>query len=101
MHRDYRVQYKVSHTGTYWRGAPFEERKANVLRELQGILVALQKEITGIVLPLPNSASGLTFDELKKYEDALDALVCAWCGIRFLEGRITPFGDETAAIWIP
>lgn len=31
----------------------------------------------------------------------LDALVCAWTGIRYLEGRATAYGDVTAAIWVP
>jgi predicted RNase H-like nuclease len=101
LQRDYRVPYKVSHTGKYWRGASPAQRKANVLAELRAILAALQKEITGIVLPLPEEATWATFDGLKKYEDALDALVCAWCGIRFLAGRITAYGDGTAAIWVP
>ncbi|MDW7774366.1 MAG: hypothetical protein SCH71_15885 [Desulfobulbaceae bacterium] len=38
---------------------------------------------------------------LKRYEDALDALVCAWVGVKFLEGETQPLGDETAAIWCP
>ena len=39
--------------------------------------------------------------ELKAYEDALDAIVCAWIAICALEARAVPFGDETSAIWIP
>jgi hypothetical protein len=38
---------------------------------------------------------------LKRYEDTLDALVCAWLGFRFLAGKTLPLGDETAAIWCP
>jgi predicted RNase H-like nuclease len=37
----------------------------------------------------------------KTYEDALDALVSAWVGMKYLEGNATPYGDSTAAIWIP
>lgn len=38
---------------------------------------------------------------VKHYEDALDALVCAWGGICFIEGYAEPHGDESAAIWVP
>ena len=37
---------------------------------------------------------------LKRWEDAVDALVAAWVGIRYLEGTAEPYGDATAAIWI-
>ena len=39
--------------------------------------------------------------ELKAYEDALDAIVCASVAICALDGRAPPFGDEASAIWIP
>jgi predicted RNase H-like nuclease len=42
------------------------------------------------------SASGL-----KRYEDALDALVCAWVGAKYLLGEAVAYGDGTAAIWVP
>ncbi len=35
--------------------------------------------------------------EMKRYEDALDAIVCAWVGIEFLRECAYPLGDETAA----
>ena len=35
----------------------------------------------------------------KRYEDALDAVVCAWIGREFLAGRAKPYGDDTAAVW--
>jgi len=37
----------------------------------------------------------------KRYEDALDALVCTWVGVEHLEVNTVPLGDETAAIWCP
>ena len=39
--------------------------------------------------------------EMKAFEDALDAIVCAWVAICVLEGRAEPYGDEESAIWIP
>jgi predicted RNase H-like nuclease len=38
---------------------------------------------------------------LKRYEDSLDALVCACVGAKYLEGSAVPYGDNTAAIWVP
>jgi hypothetical protein len=38
---------------------------------------------------------------MKRYEDALDAILCAWVAIEFLEGNAEPLGDEQAAIWTP
>lgn len=35
-----------------------------------------------------------------RYEDAIDALVCAWVGCRYAEGHATSFGDKTAAICV-
>jgi len=34
-------------------------------------------------------------------EDAIDALVCAWVGIAYLEDRVVSYGDATAPIWSP
>ncbi len=41
--------------------------------------------------------------QLKPYEDALDAVVCAWVGACYLNGTATayPGDDPVAAIWIP
>jgi predicted RNase H-like nuclease len=38
---------------------------------------------------------------LKRYEDSLDALVCSWVGAKYLLGEAEPYGDGTAAIWVP
>lgn len=35
------------------------------------------------------------------YEDAIDALVSAWCGMCYLQGQAKAFGDERATIWVP
>jgi predicted RNase H-like nuclease len=36
---------------------------------------------------------------LKRYEDALDALICSWIGIEYLDGKLRAHGDATAAVW--
>lgn len=61
----------------------------------------LDHEVAGIAdalpLPRPDAPRGM----LKAFEDMLDAVVCAWVGVRVLAGTAQPFGDEDAAIWIP
>jgi predicted RNase H-like nuclease len=96
-----RLPYKLAKISKYWPTATPSERRARLLQEWQRILDLLEKEIHGVsvALPLPSaSASGL---ELKGYEDALDAVVCAWVAICALDGRAKPYGDEHSAIWIP
>ena len=37
----------------------------------------------------------------KGYEDALDAVVCAWVGAEFIKERCEGYGDKVSCIWIP
>jgi predicted RNase H-like nuclease len=96
---DYRVPYKIGRMRQYWPEASVMERKQRIRRNLARILRALKKHISGIGLRIPAEAAGPT--ELKRFEDTLDAIVCAWIGICFWEGRCLAYGDETAAIWVP
>jgi predicted RNase H-like nuclease len=52
-------------------------------------------------MELPDPTSAVPVSGLKRYEDSLDALVCAWVGAKYLEGETVAYGDHTAAIWIP
>ncbi|MPN55155.1 hypothetical protein SDC9_202834 [bioreactor metagenome] len=45
--------------------------------------------------------AGMPYSTLKIYEDILDALVCAWVGIEYLNNRCCRFGDDNTTIWIP
>ena len=95
LDRGYRVPYKV---------AKRRLREADgIVAEFKEIANGLSREIKGIpdVVPLPDIPYLGTLNALKRYEDTLDALVCAWVGKRYLEGRAKPFGDDTAAIWVP
>jgi len=98
---DYRLPYKISKSTKYWRGATTAERRENLLHQLARIQGALALEIRDVDLRLPSSSAAASFEQLKRYEDTLDALVCAWVGSRYLAGDIVPYGDETAAIWVP
>jgi predicted RNase H-like nuclease len=92
-----RLPYKVSKA----RDGTVAVRVRRLLREFERILTALQSRIAGINLRLPTPKTGLTLSHLKRFEDALDALVCVWTGIGFLEGRAEAYGDNDAAIWCP
>jgi predicted RNase H-like nuclease len=99
----YRVPYKVDKAPRYcptkkWPSLSVSDRRSKILAEWRRILDALSRTISDIVLRLPDAGSNAT---LKRYEDVLDALVCAWVGIAYLKGRAVPYGDAAAAIWSP
>ncbi|MGH9429836.1 MAG: DUF429 domain-containing protein [Terriglobia bacterium] len=99
--RDERVRYKVSKAGKYWPDLQASERRKAILRELHAIRAGLQAEFGLFGLPLPPLSTITTQRMLKRFEDALDAVVCAWVGTRYIEVKALPFGDSTAAIWCP
>ena len=101
LRRDYRVPYKVLRSGKYWRGASVSERVSNLLAELENINLALGAFFGGAPISLPLGQDVATLAGLKRYEDALDALVCAWVGLRFVDGAAASYGDDSAAIWVP
>jgi predicted RNase H-like nuclease len=94
-----RVAYKVGRSGSFWPGAPRPIRIGNLIEAFGGILAQLRSQISGIEFPLPKAVT--TLAALKKFEDTLDALICAWCGIKYLRGEARAFGDSTSAIWVP
>ncbi len=93
---DYRVPYKVSKTSRHWPGQPLETRRRKVASVWRDILAKLQEYVCAN-LEIP--AKPRTLAALKRYEDALDALVCARVGIEFLADRAEAMGDAEAAIW--
>jgi len=99
MRSAYRVPYKAARARRYWPEASPAARRERLLAEWRRILRALRSRIFGIDLPLPRAAPA--HGRMKRYEDALDALVCAWVGREFLEGRARAYGDEDGAIWTP
>lgn len=101
LNRGYRVQYKVGKSKGYWPACTINQRISALLEEFK----AIHQALIGIVGPtglfLPDKDGVPTLVSLKRYEDALDALVSAWVGICYVEGNATPYGDGTAAIWCP
>ena len=72
----------------------------NLLAEFRAINAALERHFGPTNVDLP-STSGMKLTHLKRYEDALDALSCAWIATRCIEGTAVAYGDETSAIWVP
>jgi predicted RNase H-like nuclease len=96
-----RVPYKVGRTRTYWPAATPTERRTNVVQVMQDVLDGLSREIASIRVVLPDTAPPAGLAPLKRFEDALDALVCAWVGAKYLAGEAEVYGDGDAAIWVP
>ena len=101
LDRDYRVPYKVAKSGKYWRGQSIRQRIANLIKELTGIYDRMVEEFGALPLVLPTLNDVPTLASLKRYEDALDALICAWVGRQHLLGLTLAYGDDDAVIWVP
>ena len=96
-----RLEYKVAKTLTYWPGATAADRRQRLLKVWARIVAALESEIAGVAAAIPLPADSTVGRALKAYEDRLDAIVCAWCAIRALQGRVKAYGNDVSAIWIP
>jgi len=86
---------------SYWPTLTPPQRRERLYQQWREIVFLLDREIAGVEAALARldaAANGLA---LKAYEDALDAIVCAWVGVCALEGRATPLGNELSAIWVP
>lgn len=99
--RNYRVPYKVSRSRRYWPSCTPAQRIEAILAEFGKMRAALEARLGPTGFALPPAAEVRSLAQLKRYEDALDALVCAWVGICYVEGTVTVFGDEQAAIFCP
>ena len=98
-----RVKYKIAKAASYYPDLDALQRRRRIVDTWREIISALRAVIADVTVELPASSSLDTMpaSELKRYEDAIDALICAWIGVTYLEGRATAFGDEQAAIWLP
>ena len=79
LKRDYRVPYKVSRSGRYWKAEKLtcSERIERLLEQFQALKTVLNKHVSGIpdFIPAPYEVS--TLASLKPVEDMLDGLICA------------------------
>jgi predicted RNase H-like nuclease len=96
-----RLPYKESKIRKYWPALPMAERRVRLLSEWQMMVELLDAEIDGVRAALAPVSLPAPRTVLKAYEDALDAVVCAWVGICALDARAVAFGDADSAIWIP
>lgn len=96
-----RLPYKAGKTRIYWPALDRTQRRAQLLSQWAAIVARLEQHISGVSAALPPPPSDARGAALKAYEDMLDAVICAWVGIRAIEGRAKPIGDDLAAIWIP
>jgi predicted RNase H-like nuclease len=95
---DYRVPYKLGRMSQYWPERTPAARRRALLGRWSVLRRALAQRIDGIDLRVPSGASA---SALKRYEDALDALICAWTGIAYLAGELRAYGDALSAVWAP
>ena len=98
---DNRVTYKVAKSRSYWPEQTGAARITLLLERFECILSALNRAIQNIPLQLPKPEDVRCLVHLKKYENALDALISGWVAMQYLSGNAEPFGDSTAAIWVP
>jgi predicted RNase H-like nuclease len=93
---DYRVPYKLSRVTQYWPDRSPADRRRALLAQWTKLRRALAARVDGVALRVPTQG---TLAALKRYEDALDAAICAWIGAEYLAKRARPYGDTTAAVW--
>jgi len=95
----YRVPYKVDRSRNYYPNSTPEARREKILEKLREIHAGLSRVISGVTIDFPGSQPSRAI--LKSIEDRIDALVCAWVGIRALAGKALAMGDSNSAIWLP
>ena len=96
-----RLPYKEGKVRKYWPDLTMLQRRTRLLEEWAAIAQHLESRVTGVVEALGSIEPTSSRRALKAYEDAIDAVVCAWVGISALNGRAVPFGDDDAATWVP
>jgi hypothetical protein len=101
MNAEYRLEYKVGKTSRYWPELSISERKQKLFYIYKNILAVLGQVIQDIELDISESLIEQPFSHFKRYEDAIDALVCGWVGMQYLAGKASAHGDDTGAIWVP
>jgi predicted RNase H-like nuclease len=101
---DERLKYKVSKRQKYWPELDRQARWAAIAKSLDRLRAALAERLAEVTEWMPRANSFIKNGQtsrLKGYEDAMDAIVCAWIGCEFLAGRCVAYGDAESAIWLP
>jgi predicted RNase H-like nuclease len=97
----HRIPYKVHKSSRYWPGVTARERIIRLLSQFEQIYAAICLEIDAVTIELPPADAVRSLSSLKRYEDALDALVCGWVAAQFAADKVRAYGDATAAVWVP
>ncbi|MBY5801151.1 DUF429 domain-containing protein [Rhizobium leguminosarum] len=98
---DRRLPYKHSKRRKYWPDESPAVRRQNLFETWRRIVTLLDVKIQGVKDALPSPSPDVRGHELKAFEDALDAVVCAWVGACVMDGRARAYGDRESAIWAP
>jgi predicted house-cleaning noncanonical NTP pyrophosphatase (MazG superfamily)/predicted RNase H-like nuclease len=98
-----RLPYKVHKKNKYWPKASVEERNNNIIGSLNYLRTEISKWVPNVTdyLPELNTFTKYSVKQLKGYEDALDAVICAIVGCFYINGKAEAYGDEKGAIWVP
>jgi predicted RNase H-like nuclease len=96
----YRFPYKVTRCRNFWPECTPMQARSEARKRLKEIYEQLAESIalppwTSVEAPLSPLRA------LKEVEDRVDALICAWAGLRILSNHFVPYGNEEAAIWNP
>ena len=99
----YRLPYKFHKCRKYWPDLERAKRRELLLEVWGKIVSRLDEQISGVgsLLALGDLDREAPGSQWKSWEDKLDAVICAWVGICFLEKRACAYGDGSAAIWVP
>lgn len=92
----YRVPYKLARIAQYWPDRSPAGRRRALRTRWARLQAALASRVGEVALRVPRTT---TLAVLKRYEDALDAVICAWIGTEYLQKRTRAYGDTTAAVW--
>lgn len=98
---DRRLAYKHSKIRKYWPDASPGLRREKLLQVWDQIVKLLDAQVRGVAAALVFPEFGARGYEMKAFEDALDAVVCAWVGACALDGKARAYGDAESAIWVP
>ncbi|TBA68945.1 DUF429 domain-containing protein [Rhizobium ruizarguesonis] len=98
---DRRLPYKHSKSRKYWPDESPAARRQNLFETWRRIIALLDVRIQGVKDSLPLPSPDERGHVLKAFEDALDAVVCAWVGSCVMDGRARAHGDLESAIWVP
>jgi predicted RNase H-like nuclease len=96
-----RLPYKAGKIRNYWPDLSPIDRRMRLISTWSFIVRNLETDLANVAEVLPRVDTQSSGRDLKSFEDMLDAIICAWIGIRAISGKARPYGDGEAAIWVP